>query len=381
MSKTESKSSRRVGEAAAVSGPTTASKFRAGTPEWLRDVEQQLERQEAAKVYQLAFWPDSQRAMPTDFVACALFAAVHTKNAPYLRGEHIASINGYTVTFTGKRLTQVHADILMGVAQLAREQKEGYVAVFRERAFLKLIGRHTGKTQRESLRQLIDDTMATAVRITGPDGKVSFAAPILVRSADKEDEGEGVFAVEIHRELCKLFTRGFAQVDWQHRRALMKQPLALWLQLYFSKFTKPISVKELHRLSGSTARALFHFRAKLKAALSELEQAGVLTAWRLDSETDVVHVAVPGKPLPPQFSEPVQALVDPAQSSLPLPPSVVRPSVSDKAKETFRRRYPDYDCAQCIADWHRWLEKTGRSAQKPDAAFLGFAKTWAAGRG
>jgi hypothetical protein len=359
---------------ASARSPAPARKVSARSPEWQRKIEERLEAEEAAKIYQLNFWPDDKRAMPTDFVACALFAAVHNKNAPYLRGEQLASINGYTVSFTGKRLTQVHADILMGVAQLAREQSEGYVAVFRERAFLKLIGRHTGKSQRESLRQLIDDTMATAVRITGPDGKVSFSAPILMRSADKEDEsGEGVFAIEIHRELCKLFTRGFAQIDLQQRRILMKQPLALWLQLYFSKFTKPISVKELHRLSGSTARTLFHFRANLKAALAELKNAGVLETWRLDA-ADVIHVEVPGKALPAQFTDRPPGA---AQRILALAPA---PQVSERAKETFRKRYPEYDCGQCLADWHTWLEKTGRSAEKPDAAFLGFAKSWAADR-
>ncbi|HEV7819956.1 MAG TPA: hypothetical protein VGO84_02180, partial [Burkholderiales bacterium] len=30
--------------------------------------------QESATVYQLGFWPDSHRALPTDFLACALFA-------------------------------------------------------------------------------------------------------------------------------------------------------------------------------------------------------------------------------------------------------------------------------------------------------------------
>ena len=58
--------------------------------------------------------------MPTDFVACALFAALHGKNTQYLRGEYIACINGYTVTYTGKRLTQVHADIVMGALHLMR---------------------------------------------------------------------------------------------------------------------------------------------------------------------------------------------------------------------------------------------------------------------
>src|SRR3954463_15173058 len=91
------------------------------TAELLESVAHLREREEqeqVAKIYQLAFWPDHQRAMPTDFLACALFAAVHMKDTRTLRGEELACINGYRVTFTGKMLTQVHADIVMGALQL-----------------------------------------------------------------------------------------------------------------------------------------------------------------------------------------------------------------------------------------------------------------------
>lgn len=55
-------------------------------------------RDDVAKVYQMSFWADDKRAMPLDFIACALFAAVQTKHAPYMRGEQIASHDGYTIT-------------------------------------------------------------------------------------------------------------------------------------------------------------------------------------------------------------------------------------------------------------------------------------------
>jgi hypothetical protein len=219
--------------------------------------------------------------------------------------------------------------------------------------------------------------MATAVRITCPDGKVSFSAPILVQSADKQTEaGQGVFAVQIHRELCKLFTQGFAQIDWESRRALMKQPLAQWLQLYFSRFPKPISVRELHRLSGSGSRSIFHFRANLKVAIGELVRAGVLTDWRLEPQNDVIHVVLAGK-APPEPGGRPGALPADAQGTLPLPKTL---RVSTKAQATFAERYPDLDCATCLSDWMKWLADTGRSARRPDAAFLGFAKTWVAAR-
>lgn len=351
-----------------------------------RLAEEREAQAEAARVYQLALWPDDKRAMPLDFVACALFAAVQGKNAPYLRGEQIASVNGFTITFTGKRLTQVHADILMGVAYLARSEQQGHIARFRDRAFLRLIGREPGTNSYKSLRQLIDDLIATSVRITDASGKVSYSSSILTRSADRVDEEEeSTFSVEITRDFCKLFERGFAQVDWKQRLKLLKKPLALWLQVYFSQFHKPVAVAELHRLCGSED-ALRFFRRRLRRELEVLQEVGVIAAWFVDDD-DVVHVAPAGQPLPARFrSGSAEELSDASnavassQTALPLPATL--PQVSQRALDAFCKRYerePE-DARRCLADWHTWLRQRGFTADKPDAAFTGFAKRWIAGK-
>ena len=354
-----------------------------GTPEWFeernREIQEIEAKREAATIYQLGFWQDEQRALPTDFIACALFSAVQGKAAPYLRGEQIASINGYTFTFTGKRLTQVHADVLMGAAQLARGEKSGYIARFRARQFLRLIGRHTGQSQRKSLQQLIDDVIATSVRITDPDGKASYSGSLLSRAADVQDGDDAVFAVEISRELCKAFTRGFAKVNFEQRKALMKQPLALWLQLYVSKFHKPVAVAELRRLSGSTTRRLTDFRKHLRVALDALVSAGVIDAWHLDAETDVLFYALHGKPLPGGRSAQGKALATPvaalsSQTELSLPPVL-----TSRTEQVFAQKFPGQNFAQCRADWQKWVLEKRITVQKPDGHFIDFATKWVKG--
>ncbi len=344
------------------------SKHRVGSPEWLREMHELEVRKDDAKVYQLAFWPEDKRAMPTDFLACAMFAGVHIKNAPYLRGEEIASINGYTVSFTGKRLTQVHADIVMGALQLMRGLHQGNLVRFRTRNFLRLIGRSTGKTDRDSFRQLVDDVIATSVRITTPDGKLSYSGSILTKANDATgDDDDSVFVLEVNRELAKLFERGFSTIDWEKRQKLMRKPLALWLQLYFSTFTKPVAVSELHRLSGSTAQ-LKGFRRQLHGALEELEQHGIAFA-QVDEQADTVRVTSPAKRLSSPAPRPAAPAVD-----QPVIPGLCL--VSPKAMMEFRRLYPDHDAAACLADFQTWLAKNGHTANKPDAAFLGYARKW-----
>jgi hypothetical protein len=326
---------------------------------------------EHARVYQMALFPADKRAMPLDFVACALFAAVHTKHAPYLRGERIVSINGYNITFTGKRLTQVHADVLMGVAALASEQPQGYIARIELRRFLRLIGREIGTNSRKSLRQLLDDLIASAIRITDPSGTVSHSGAILARAADQGQDNESVFLVEITREFCKLFQRGFALVDWQQRVRLKNKPLALWLQLYLSQFHKPIAVKEVHRLCGSGDELRF-FRRRLKRELDGLEAVSAIAQWFID-EDDVLHVAPVGKPLPARFRpkrEP-QETARAEQAPLPLPEL---PAISERALGQFRALYPDHDAQQCLSAFRAW--SGSQKARMPDQAFLGFAKKW-----
>jgi TrfA protein len=351
-----------------------------GSPEWFAQEEKRQASQEAAKVYQLALWPDEQRALPTDFIACALFSAVQGKSAPYLRGEQIACINGYTVTFTGKRLTQVHADVLMGAAQLARGEQQGYVARFTSRSFLRLIGRDVGKSQRKSLQQLVDDLIATAVRVTEPTGKVSFSGSLLSRAMDVQEGNETVFAVEISRELCKAFTNGFAKVNAAQRRALMKQPLALWLQLYLSKFHKPVPVVELRRLSGSTTRRLTDFRKQLRLALNVLVEHGVIAAWHLASDTDVLYFAPPGKLLPgdrPTHAKAALALPAPSSAPQAVLELQTPPQPTPRAAKTFADLYPGKDFTQCQTDWQQWVLGKGIDVKKPDGLFLKFAETWA----
>jgi hypothetical protein len=335
-----------------------------------RDREERA-REEAGKVYQMTFLPDDKWAMPTDFIACALFAAVQTKKkSPFLRGEQIANINGYTITFTGQRLTQVHADVLMGIAYLAREKPQGYVAEFSLRQFMRMIGREIGTNSRESLRQLLDDLTGAVIRITNPSGDESLSGHILGKNADSGRKDEAEFSVEIKREFCKLFERGFALVDWQQRIRLKKKPLAAWLHLYFSKFHRPVAVKELHRLSGSADELRF-FRRRLKHELETLKECGAIQQAFIDDD-DVVHVAPVGKPLPARFgTKPQLSAAGDSQPMLPLPGF---PPVSDKAIARFRTMFPGNDAEKCLAHWRAW--EGSRAAKKPDGAWLGFAKKW-----
>lgn len=326
-------------------------------------MQEHFARQEAAKVYQLAFWPDEKRAMPADFIACALFSGIQEKDATFVDDLEIANANDLRIVFKGRRLTQVHADVWQGIMHLARQLPEGSKVRFPARKFLKLIGRQTGKKQRNDLKGWFTDLTATSVQISDTKNKKRFWGSLLPDGATQDENDDTVYVVEINRQLAKLFADNIGAVNWQVRQRLFKKPLALWWQFYSSKFTKPVPVAELHRLCGSGS-PLKEFRRKLGIAMRAVEQAGGSPSF-IDKSTDS---AVPTpRQRPPALPPPAPARVL---------REVVGPSVSNTAKGKFARLYPEANVEQCLSDWRGWLVRSGKTADSPDAAFLGFAKRW-----
>jgi hypothetical protein len=351
--------------------------FPASLGQTTRELEERKSQDEKAKVLHLGLWPDDKRAMPGDFIACALFSAQQEKDTTHLTRVQLASANGLAVTYTGVRLTQVHADVWEAIMHRARQLPEGSLVYFTERHLLRSMGRHTGKSQRDQLKQWLAELSATCVEIKDA-GEQRYWGSLLPRGADKPEQGDTMYAVEINRDLAKMFDAGFALVDWDQRQRLRGKWLALWFQRHVSRFTKPMHLLELKSLSGSTASDR-EFRRMTAKALADLEAVGTLKEGRLDRKTDIVYFTRGGgspkaviKPstggLPTHAGRSAAA-----QGSLPLP---VVPAVTETALEKFRELYPTYDPKACLADFTNWLAKKGATATYPNAAFLGFAKDW-----
>ena len=353
-----------------------------GTPEWDAQWQALEAEREKSKVYQLAFWPDDKRAMPGDFIACALFSCLQGKDSEYVERQTLASINGLSVSFTGRRLTQVHADVWEAIMHLSRQLPEGSLVKFRARQLLRLMGRQTGGKQRDDLDLWINQLTATSVVIHDEKNKQRFRGSLLPRSAEKDGDDDTLYSVDINRDLARVLSSNLFLVDWDKRRQLQQKPLAAWLQRHFSRFQKPLAVGELYRLSGSTTKRVVDFRKQLRTALADLKAVGALAAWRIDEASDSVHVNVENRRVQGGTTTPANEIDARAAlpvSSQPLLPLELAPAVNDETRAKFRDLYPGRDVDRCLVDFAAWLKKSGNSADKPNAAFLGFARKWTAG--
>lgn len=120
----------------------------------LDKLRESIEERERNKQYQLAFWADPQRGIPNEFTRSALFAAVLLNKATYVEDETIFSQKGFTITYTGKQLTQSDLDVFEGVMHLARGFQEKRPAPFQSWT--------STQTHREARREI---TKARKIRL------------------------------------------------------------------------------------------------------------------------------------------------------------------------------------------------------------------------
>ena len=254
----------------------------------LRRMQENFERHESQRPYQLSMWPEKDRGVPNELSRSALFPAIHPKKRIALQNQFIAAQGPYAIHYTGLQLDQSYLNVFLGIMHLARGVHEGNLVRFSGHQLLKLIGRGTSGADHKWLYLAFQTLTATSVAIV-KDGKRVFWDSLIRRG--EGDLETGKYAIEVSRDLAKLFERGFTRIEWEQRRKLLHKPLAQWLQFYYSSHAKPlpVGVAFLRETSGSTTQSLRKFRQNLKNALDQIKEVNVIDEWRIDPD-DIVHV-------------------------------------------------------------------------------------------
>lgn len=246
----------------------------------------------AVKQVSLDLWPDDVRSVPNAILRGALFGVGKVRKLHQKR-TLITALEGYEIRFKGETFNQTDLDVWETLLHLARLQPLGTKVEFTASSLLKELGRGTGKTQHEQLKEELMRLIGGAVEITWTKEKKAFAGA-LVSSYFRDDE-TGRYVVKFNPDMLELYGMGYTLIDWEDRKSLGQNNLAKWLQGFYASHAKPYPMKvvTLRDLCGSE-EILKNFKIRLRAALDELVRVGTVKSWTLENDL-VSVVTIPSK--------------------------------------------------------------------------------------
>ncbi len=232
-----------------------------------------------AEIVQLPLWPEPARGVPNSALRGALFAAIQGKDRRAMQRELLAVQQGIEIRFTGIQLNQSDLDVWEQALHSVRQHPLGTRCDFTAHAFLKAIGRSTGRAQHEDLKNNFARLGGCFVEIT--HNRLTYGGSLLELY---RDEDTGRYRLEVNPKLIALYNAGWTATDWQQRKALSRKPLALWLHGFLASHAEPypLKVESLMKWSGSRNKQPADFKRKLKTALDDLKTIGAITSYEFN---------------------------------------------------------------------------------------------------
>jgi hypothetical protein len=250
-----------------------------------------LKKSKPTKVEPLAtlpHWPAGMRGTPNACLRSALFAGVQgNERIAYKKRTLLAAVEGIEVRYLGVQLNQSDLDVWMQIVHLSRTQLPGFSVTFSAHALLMALGRSTGKSQHEWLKESMARLGGAFVEITY-HGRQTFGEKGFLRY--HRDELTQRYVVELTESMLRLFEEGYTHIEFEQRQQLRKHPLALWLHGFLSSHAAPYPLKlqTLYQLSGSSTQNPRDFKLRMRKALQALVTIGAIEHFEIDE--DVVKV-------------------------------------------------------------------------------------------
>lgn len=244
-----------------------------------------------AKVIQFPLFPDETRPVSNHMARSALFSCVQGKDRQMMKDVLIEADGGVEIRFSGEQLNQDDHDLLMIVAHYGKHKPLGEYFSVSGNALLKVLGRNKGGKDHLQLRNDIHRGHFASVSIRDPKRKIEYFGHLIEEAVQDEVHRHWVF--KLNPNLAVFYQDdSYTLIHQKQRLALKGKDLARWLQLYIASHAEPfpVSVQFLHKKSGSNAKYLKNFRARLKDALKALKANGDIVDWHIDDQDDMVHV-------------------------------------------------------------------------------------------
>jgi TrfA protein len=246
----------------------------------------------SAKIIQFPLFPEAMRPVSNDMARSALFSCVQGKDRRFIKDVLLATVADREIRFTGEQLNQDDHDLLMQMVFMAQHKPLGSWVMVPAYGILQALGRQIGGKQYRELRTDIARLAAAMVIIRNTETKREMFGHHLIAKAE-QDEKTRHWIYRLDPDLRALYGDiTHTLIDWDQRLALKGKDLARWLQLYIASHAKPYPVKvaTLRDLSGSRAKALKHFRSKLRSALDDLVDNDDIERWEIEMPQDLLYV-------------------------------------------------------------------------------------------
>lgn len=255
-------------------------------------------QQEApVKAIQLKLFRNNENpkaAMPNAISRSALFACVHPGRRKMHEKTLIASRKDITIKYTGKQLDMSDSDVLYQTYRTIERLNLGENILFCPYAFLREMGRCTGKGDKKWLEKAFDRLTSGTVTIKVP-GK--YTAHLHLVDSYIHNIETDTYYIRVNKEAIKLFNNmQFGLIDWEIRKKL-KKPLAKWLQTYAASnkknLTQEVLFSNLKKWCGQGHRRMDHFEKTLGEAVNELKEAGIIVKVNLDTKAKKLTFIMP----------------------------------------------------------------------------------------
>jgi hypothetical protein len=240
-----------------------------------------------AEIIQLPLWKEQARGTPNAALRGALFSAINPNKRRFLlRREMITDEKDLQIIFTGGQLDQSDRDVWELLLHIARRQPLGNHILFSANSFLKELGRGTGKSQHEWLKDCFARLIACCIEIT--HNQYTYAGNLLEYERDENTQRYKLF---INPKMKALYMAGWTQIDYSERLKIgNKKFLALWLYGFIASHAKiyPTKIETFHRLSGSANSEMRGFKRNLKNALQHLKDINLIKEFHF--KDNLVHI-------------------------------------------------------------------------------------------
>ena len=251
-----------------------------------------------AKILQFPLpFDENTRAVSNSLARNSLFAAVKERQF-FKQYCLVGEMQGVKVEFKGEQLNQDDHDTLLQLIAMANHKAFGVDICQTVNAVLRGIGRTTHQEQRRQLFDQISRLVSGTIRLTSPNTR--YEGHLLDDASTPHDQAElpqyrRHIAYRLNPKFARLYAESsFTIFDIQERSRLKGRgsELAKWLHLWVIGNAQqyPHKVETIRELCGSNLKDLKAFRQQLRRALDLLKEAGIITAWQIDQQSDLVTI-------------------------------------------------------------------------------------------